>query len=67
MPVDPNVKLMLDAMAAANMNPFEDNILAKSVTELRGVPVDAHVMLPSTGMNPAKLILLSSLITNCIS
>ena len=35
MPVDPNVKLMLDAMAAANMNPFEDDILAKSAAELR--------------------------------
>jgi acetyl esterase len=35
MPVDPNVKLMLDAMASANMNPFEDNILAKSAADLR--------------------------------
>ena len=35
MPIDPNVKLMLDAMASANMNPFEDNILAKTAPELR--------------------------------
>jgi acetyl esterase len=35
MAVDPNVKLMLDAMAAANMNPFEDDILAKTATQLR--------------------------------
>ncbi|CAB4757480.1 MAG: alpha/beta hydrolase fold domain-containing protein [Actinobacteria bacterium] len=35
MALDPNVKLMLDAMAAANMNPFEDDILAKTAPQLR--------------------------------
>lgn len=35
MALDPNVKLMLDAMASANMNPFEDDILSKSADELR--------------------------------
>ena len=46
MPVDPNVKLMLDAMAAANMNPFEDNILAKSAAELRAALAANRVPTP---------------------
>ena len=35
MPLEPDVKLMLDAMASANMNPFEDDILSKTAEQLR--------------------------------
>jgi acetyl esterase len=35
MPLEPDVKLMLDAMASANMNPFEDAILTKTADQLR--------------------------------
>ena len=46
MPLDPNVKLMLDAMRAANMNPFEDNILAKTAGELRAALAANRVPAP---------------------
>ena len=46
MPVDPFVKMMLDAMAEANMNPFADNILAKTADELRAAMAANRVPVP---------------------
>jgi acetyl esterase len=46
MPVDPNVKMMLDAMADANMNPFADDILSKTATQLRAALSANRVPVP---------------------
>lgn len=46
MPLDPNAKLMLDAMAAANMNPFESDILTKTAPELRAALAANRVPAP---------------------
>jgi acetyl esterase len=46
MPIDPNVKLMLDAMASANMNPFADDILSKTASQLRAALAAKRAPVP---------------------
>jgi acetyl esterase len=46
MPLDPNVKLMLDAMSSARMNPFENDILSSTAAELRGALAANRVPAP---------------------